>query len=279
MYTEKSVALKTDFYNRYGEAEGDLYFERTGLPCVLMEGGDKTLEFSLGCGVRAYGRRTGDVLRILNAKSNVCDVHCVKNGMGAQILYETDIPDLRNMSTLTVYTVEKILKRMGIAQRDGFDKSNAAICDIYGSKGWCALREYNKIKQVPLPLLDHNVLLIRTQKNPEVFKDEMLLKRFRNGESERISIAAEGLKKCRLEVLFNMLSESEKAIELLLRPKKQALYAAKIAGETDGVSAAKICDIGVICFVEKDLTDAAACTISNEFEKCLGYSAGIVVVK
>ena len=27
MYTEKSVSLKTDFYSRYGEAEGDLYFE------------------------------------------------------------------------------------------------------------------------------------------------------------------------------------------------------------------------------------------------------------
>lgn len=279
MYTEKSVSLKSDFYSRYGEAEGDLYFERTGLPCVLMEGGDKTLEFSLGCGVRVYGRKTGDVLRILNAKSNVCDVHCVKNGKGAQILYEADIPDLRHMSTLTVYTIDKILKKMGIGDSDGFDISNAAICDMYGSGGWCALREYDRVRQVPLPLLDYNVLLIRTQKNSKRFKDEDLLRRFRKGESERIAYAVEGLKKCRIEVLFDMLNESERAIEILLNPKKQALCAAEIASHTDGVHAAKLCDVGVICFVEKNLTDAAARTISQEFEKCLGYSAGIVVVK
>ena len=76
-----------------------------------------------------------------------------------------------------------------------------------------------------------------------------------------------------------MLNESEKAIEMLLKPKKQALCAAEIAAHTDGVRAAKLCDVGVICFVEKNLTDSAARTISQEFEKCLGYSAGIVVAK
>ena len=81
MYTEKSAVLKNDFYSRYGEMSGELYFERIGLPCVLLEGTERKLAFALGCGIRAYGRRMGDVLRILDADSDTCRVHFMQNGM------------------------------------------------------------------------------------------------------------------------------------------------------------------------------------------------------
>ena len=74
MYTESSVELKSDFYSRYGTASGVLYFERVGLPFALLKGEDSVLGFAASCGVRAYGRRCGDVIKVLDSESNVCDV-------------------------------------------------------------------------------------------------------------------------------------------------------------------------------------------------------------
>ena len=82
MYTEKSVDLKRDFYARYGKTSGRLFFKKVGLPCVIFDGGKNSLVLTLDCGVRVYGRQYGDVLKVLNCDTNVCDVHFVKNCKG-----------------------------------------------------------------------------------------------------------------------------------------------------------------------------------------------------
>ena len=279
MYTEKSAALKNDFYSRYGEMSGELYFERIGLPCVLLEGTERKLAFALGCGIRAYGRRMGDVLRILDADSDTCRVHFMQNGMGAQILYKADIADLKNMDMLRSYTIEKLLRRMGILTEMTDNQSDEALCDNYGSRGWCMMKCEGGVRQLPFPLNDYNVLLIRTQKKGGIIHDKDLTARFRAGENERIGAAADGLKKCRIDVLFDMVNESQRAIERLLKPKTHAVYAACIAAETDGVAAARISNAGVVCFVKKENTDSAAHMISVEYEKQLGFAPGIIVVK
>ncbi|MDD6762857.1 MAG: hypothetical protein PUD92_04365 [Clostridiales bacterium] len=279
MYTEKSVELKSDFYTRFGETTGELCFERVGVPCVIMDSGSHALAFALGCGVRAYGRRYGDVLRILNAGSNVCDVHFMKSGRGAQILYSTDVPGLPGMKDTAVFAIEKLLVRMSIAEGHSMAGSAAAICDRYGSGGWCAYASYDEIKEIPLPLTGYNVLLIRTRrkKNKKIPRD--VIEQYCAGEKERIIAAADGLKKCRINVLFDMINESERAYEYLMNPPEQAAAAVKAAMSADGVKAAKICDNGVICFTVKDKTDSIIHAVSEEYEKKTGFSAEVLVVK
>ena len=277
MYTESSVELKSDFYTRYGEARGQLYFERVGVPCILMDSGTHTLAFSMDCGVRAYGRGYGDVLRIMNAASDICDVKFVDGGMGAQILYREDSPDVPGIKETAAYTIEKLLRRMGCGRGDG-ENTLVSICDRYGSAGWCAYMCYGEVRQIPLPLVGKNVLLIRTGKKKRNVEPE-LLRRFREGETERIKTAVRALKECGTEVLFDMINQSQRAVETFLSPSEQALCVINSAMKSEGVRAARICDIGVICVTDYDRADSVMRNISRDYEAYAGYSAGISVVK
>ena len=273
MYTRTSVELKNDFYCRYGETAGQLYFERVGYPCPIMQSKTHMLAFSLECGVRAYGREYGDVLRITDAESNICDVKFVSNGRGAQILYKTDACGLRSKNETVAYTIGKLIRKMS-GETVGEDTSTlAGVCDNYGSCGWCAFSEYGRITRVPLPLSGINMLLVRTQKRRRTASD--LQNRFFEGETERIIAAAAGLKECRTDVFFEMINESERAIEMLLEPVL-AVHAAMAA---DGVLASRICDMGVVCFVKQERCDSAIRAISSEYEYSVGYNAGFFVVK
>lgn len=133
------------------------------------------------------------------------------------------------------------------------------------------------MSSIPLPLAGINVLLIRTQKRRE--RAAEMQKHFNVGETERILAAAEGLKRCGTEVLFEMINESEKAAELLLEPNSQSVLAVRAAQSADGVLAARICDMGVVCFVKEERTDSAISAISAEYEYSVGYNAGFFVVK
>lgn len=277
MYTESSVELKNDFYTRYGQTTGELYFEKTGLPCILLESDCSMLAFSLGCGVRAYGRKYGDVLKLMNAGSDTSDVYFVKNGGGAQILYSTDIDGIYGIKETAAYTIRKLLRRMGSGADIPCDTNAAEICDIYGSKGWCAYENRGEFRQLPLPLKAYNALIIRTRKSCRPKADGVMLRRFYEGERKRITAAAEGLKRCRTDVLFSMMNESERAIEYLLPPSSSSVLAARAASQTDGVLAARICAQGVICFTDKEKTDSAVRAISDQYEHETGYSAGIIV--
>lgn len=278
MYTEKSIELKSDFYTRYGEASGALYFERTGIPCALMESMSSVLAFSMQCGVRAYGRRYGDIIKIMNSEQNVFDIHFVDNGCGAQILYKQDLKNIKRMDEVTDYTIEKLLVRMGLKNKSDLKVSLTSICDSLGKDGWCAYCDNGRMQQVPLPMYDYHVLIIRTQKNGRFRTDRIMRMQFAEDEARRIKVAAEGLKKCRTEVLFEMMNESERSIERLLMPSRQAVMAVEAARCADGVAAAKICNMGIVCFVEKDKTDSAIHRINTDFEKNIGYSAGIITV-
>ena len=280
MYTERSVELKSDFYSRYGSASGVLYFERVGLPFMLMRGGSRMLAFAADCGVRAYGRRCGDVLRILNSDSNVCDVHFRGSGEGAQILYKTDVSGFGREEETVDYTVDKLLVRMGLRENvSASNKRAAALCDEYGSHGWCAYLGPGGAKSLPLPLTDHNVIIVRVRKNGGKRVEEECLECFEEGEDRRIEAAAAGLKDCRPEILFDMMNESERAAEKLLAVSAQARYAAGIAINTDGVRAARVCEAGILCITDKGKTDSVAHIIREEFGRQAGYYAGIVVIK
>lgn len=278
MYTEKSVELKTDFYSRYGEADGELYFERVGVPCVLMDSGTHALAFALGCGVRAYGRKCGNAIRILNDRTNVSDVHFIKDGCGAQILYSADVPAMPETRESAAYAIEKLLRRMGVAKSGKSFGGLAAICDRYGSGGWCAYASYDELKEIPMPMKGYNVILIRIPQKKHARIDRDDLKQFCFNETRRINAAAEGLKKCRMEVLFDMLNESEAEQECLIPMSENAVSAVRIAMETDGVCAARVCDIGVVCFCKSDMTDSSVHIISNEYSRAIGFAAGIMVV-
>ena len=278
MYTEVSIDLKTDFYSRYGETAGQLFFERTGMPCVMMDSGSHMLAFSMGCGVRAYGRNCGDVLRVMNADSNVCYVHFADSGMGAQILYKQDLQSIEGMKETVDYTIDKLLHRMHRARSISQPADIVAICDRYGSGGWCAYVSHSTVRQIPLPLSDMNVILIRTGKK-RLRTDTESVKRFRSGVTRRITSAAEALKECRIEVLLDMINESERSIEMLFSPPRESVSAVRIAMETDGVYAARICKSGIICFVKKERTDSAIHSIASEYERRMGNPAGMVIVK
>lgn len=276
MYTEKSIELKSDFYTRYGQAAGTLYFERTGIPCALMEGTSSILAFSMQCGVRAYGRQYGDIIKIMNSERNVFDIHFVENGCGAQILYKQDLKNIKRMDEVTEYTIDKLLVRMGLKNKFDLKRNLTSICDSLGKNGWCAYCDNGKMQQLPLPMYDYHVLIIRTQKNGRFRTDRVLRMQFAEEEARRIKAAAAGLKKCRTEVLFEMMNESERSIERLLMPSRQAVIAVEAARCADGVLAAKICDAGIVCFVEKDKIDSVIHRINMDFEKNIGYSAGII---
>lgn len=280
MYTEKSAELKNDFYCRYGETAGSVYFERTGIPCTLMESNTHSLMFAMDCSVRAYGRKYGDVLKIMDAGSNVCDIHFVKNGRGAQILYSADTEDIKGTAETKTYTIEKLLRRM-VTGNPGMEilHSRVSVCDRYGSGGWCAYVNHTEVKSLPLPLMDYNVMIIRTHRKGNIKADQELLERFYDGETKRIEAAAEGLKKCRIEVLFSMMNESFAAMRNLFTLPRAAAYAAELAAGIDGVRAVRVDEQGVICITDKALTDAAARAIIIDFERKVGYSAGIIVVK
>ncbi len=277
MYTEKSVNLKSDFYCRYGQASGELWFERTGLPCVLMESKTHMLAFSLDCGVRAYGRGYGDVLRVLNADSSVCDVHFVQNGKGAQILYKTDIPDIKGMHDVEDYTINKLLYKMGSTGRVKDDTSLVSICDNYAPKGWCVVREYSDFKSVPLPISAYNVLLIRTRKS-RFTSDKDGLVQFSESETQRIKAAALALKECREDVLFEIINESQKSVERTFSPSSAMVCAVDAALE-NGALAARICDIGIVTFCRRSDTDSLARAVRVAFEREIGYRPSVSVVK
>lgn len=278
MYTEKSVELKSDFYSRYGSTGGTLYFERVGLPCVIMRGTTRTLAFAAECGVRAYGRKCGDVLRVIDSDSNVCDVHFKGSGNGAQIIYKMDIPGMKNSDRTAEYTVNKLMSRMGI-KSDNFRGGDAWLCDMYGSGGWCAVMEHGMAQSVPLPLSDYNVMIVRVRKNGGRRADPKSADCFLDGEDRRIEAAVEGLKSCKTNVLIDMINESERAAELLLPLGSQARAAVEAARCADGVEAARICGMGVMCILKKEMTDIAAHIIREDFEKRAGCCVGIAVIK
>ena len=277
MYTEKSADLKNDFYSRYGEAPGTLYFERAGLPCVLLDCGTHTLAFAMGCGVRAYGRQCGDVLRIINADSDECDVNFAPQGRGAQILYKTDMPGMAVSREAEEYVIMKLLCDMR-RLRPRMGGTLTELCDLYGSGGWCAYVTCGIPRQLPLPLLHKRVLLIRTER-PRKAADKKALARFSDGERMRIVVAAQALKKCREDVLFDMINESQHSAELLFSFRELPLAAVRAARGTDGVCAARITDTGVVAIVEEDKTDSAIRAISAAYKEAAGRSAGISVVK
>lgn len=278
MYTEKSVSLKSDFYTRYGETKGELYFEKTGIPCVVLDADTHKLMFPLDCSVRAYGRGYGDVLKVMDLDTNICDVHFVENGKGAQVLYSTDIPDICGTKQTILYTVNKLLMRMGSAGRLAKEYKDVALCDEYAQKGWCAVKSYDEMKSVPLPLIDYNVLLIRARKNRKTDNEEAL-KHFYTGEKERIKQAMSGLKECRMEVLLDAINESQKSIERLLSPSQELTNVVHSTYAIDGIDATRICNCGVISFCKKQRTDSAIKRIKSECERTLGYSVRISVVK
>lgn len=277
MYTKTSVELKKDFYCRYGETNGRLYFERVGYPCAIMQSKTHMLAFALDCGVRAYGRHYGDVLRITDADSNICDVKFLNNGRGAQILYKTDACGLRCKNETVAYTLGKLIRKMDNGIGEWNTDTLAGVCDNYGSGGWCAYSEYGRISRIPLPLTGINMILMRTQKKRERKSD--MQNRFCEGETERIIAAAAGLKDCRTDVFFEMINESQRAIEMLLKPSPQSVLAVHSAMAADGVLAARICEQGVVCFVENARTDSAIRAISSEYEYSIGYNAGFFIVK
>lgn len=279
MYTEKSAELKTDFYVRYGETAGHIIFEKTGIPCILMESDERCLAFAFDCGIRAYGRKYGDVLKVMNSRSNICDVRFVDGGRGAQILYTADDESIRYTDEAIRYTVMKILRRLQCTSGKPISGGMAEICDIYGRGGWCAYINMERADSVPLPLIDYNVMLIRTRNKRLKLKHDNLSEIFNRSETERIDAAAEGLKKCRMDVLFDMINESTKSQRMMLNLPWDITETIDIAYSAEGVAAVKICSQGVICFTEKSYTDTAAAAVSYEFEKNIGYSAGIVVVK
>ena len=116
-------------------------------------------------------------------------------------------------------------------------------------------------------------------RNDKLVGNDDMLRQFHCGEYERIRAVYTALKECKVDVLFDMINESERAIERLLSPKDELLCAVRSAYGADGVCAVKICDCGVVSFVEKERTDSVALAIRNECRKSLGYSARISVVK
>ena len=278
MYTEKSVDLKRDFYARYGKTSGRLFFKKVGLPCTIFDGGKNSLMLTLDCGVRVYGRQCGDVLKVLNCDTNVCDVHFVKNGRGAQILYSVDIPDVKGMKDTVLYAINAVLREMGSTGRLIGEYDTVALCEKYAPYGWCAVKEGDTAKSIPMPLGEYNIILMRTRKNRLVAPAE-LTDRFHISEYERIKASVTGLKECRTDAFFDMVNESQNSVERLLSPSEELMQGINAVRSADGVCASKICNRGIIAFCEKDRTDSAIIRINNEYKSAMGYSPNLAVVK
>lgn len=278
MYTQSSIDLKSDFYCRYGLTRGTLFFERTQLPCSILDSGRDYIAFGLDCGVRAYGRGYGDVLRVIDANSDVCDVRFVKDGRGAQILYKADIADISGIKNMVSYTIDKLLSAMGRGENIKESSEVFSVCDRYAPKGWCAAKYNGEVKSVPFPVSDYNVILIRTRKK-HFSSDTAALKRFSLSETDRIEAAIASLKECRTDIFFSVVNESQSSIERLLGPSEEQLCAAQAARTTDGVVASRICEAGIIAFCDKSKTDSAVHDMHTEGLRYLGYPLGVCVVK
>lgn len=278
MYTQSSVDLKADFYCRYGETRGKLVFERTAMPCVALDSGGDFLAFGLKCGIRAYGRGYGDVLRIIDSDSDICKVSRAPKGMGAQILYKADMAEVNGSDGMVAYTVNKLLAAMNIDERVSGSEGIYAVCDVYAPKGWCAVKRGGEIKSVPFPIGGYNVILIRTVKK-RFNCGEDARAGFCESEFRRINEAAEVLSLCREDLFFEILNESQASAERLLCPAEEQVLAKNAAMSAPGVAAAKICNIGIAAFCEKDKTDAAVHMIRTEGLRTLGYPLNIAVVK
>ena len=278
MYTEKAVELKTDFYCRYGRAKGELFFEKVGLPCSVLEGNDCFLAFSFDCGVNVYGRGYGDIIKVMDAKSNICDIHFVKNGRGAQVLYELDMADITGMREIAGYAINKLLCKMGLGSRLDNDYTTASVCDRYAPKGWAALKLYDEIKSVPFPMFDYNVLLLRTRRTAFRWKEEDY-NEFSIGEKNRIGGIGSYLRECNMNYFFDTVNESEASFERTLEPPEEMVQAVAQARSADGVTAVKICNMGIVVFCDKNKTDAAIRSIRLGCLKRLGYEVRIAVVK
>lgn len=278
MYTEKSVVLKNDFYSRYGNAGGILYFAKCSAVCTVLDGGTHKLMFPLECGVQAYGRSYGDILKIMDTETNICDVRFAENGNGAQILYRTDIRDLKGMDAVRRYAVDKILGDMGHNAATEKNYEDVKICDLYAPDGWCAVKMGESVESVPLPLEDYRVLLVRGRKN-KIRAERDAEIRYIKGERERTAVAAHALKSCRIRTFLDMVNESENAAERLLEPSRELLAIIHATRGIAGADASKICGIGVICFCKRNLTDSVIGAIRGECENRLGYRVRISVVK
>lgn len=278
MYTQSSVDLKTDFYCRYGQARGRLIFEKTSVPCVVFDSGRDFLAFGLECGVRAYGRKYGDVLRIINADSDICNVSFAEDGKGAQILYKADMSKLNGTEEMVRYTINKLLATMGIGVRSRSCNGVYAVCDVYAPKGWCAVKIGGEIKSVPFPVSKYNVILVRTVKRRLNCGEEEII-RFSDSEKHRINAATEMLLECREDLFFDIVNESQESAERLLCPSEEQLIARAAVMSAVGVKASKICDIGIVAFCKKEKTDTAVHMIRTEGLRTLGYPLNISVVK
>lgn len=278
MYTKKSIVLKSDFYARFGEANGIIHFERTGLPCAMLDSGSCALAFSMGCGVRAYGRQYGDVLKVINDDENICDVHFVENGKGAQILYSADLNGVKGMKQTAMYTINKLLCKIGSTGRIKDEFGMTALCDKYAPEGWCALKMYDEVKSLPLPMGLYNVILIQVGRiGFSCGEDEVM--QFTSCERSRIEAAAAGLRACRTDVLFEMINESNQSINRILRPRGGVDKLSDIVLRVDGVKACRVCEIGIICFCERDKTDAVIHTLKRDGRASDGELSRICVVK
>jgi hypothetical protein len=249
-----------------------------GLPCTIFDGGKNSLMLTLDCGVRVYGRQCGAVLRVLNCDTNVCDVHFVKNGRGAQILYSVDIPDVKGMKDTVLYAINAVLREMGSTGRLIGEYDTVALCEKYAPYGWCAVKEGDTAKSIPMPLGEYNIILMRTRKNRLVAPAE-LTDRFHISEYERIKASVTGLKECRTDTFFDMVNESQNSVERLLSPSEELMQGINAVRSADGVCASKICGCGIIAFCEKDRTDSAIIHINNEYKSAMGYSLNLAVVK
>ena len=278
MYTKQSIILKSDFYSRFGETQGAMYFEKTGFPCAILDSGSNSLLFSLGCGVRAYGRAYGDVLKVLNDNSNVCDVHFTDNGKGAQVLYSLDIEGIKDAEQTAKYTVNKLLFKMGSTERVEGNCGQAAVCDGFAPEGWAAYMEDGVAKSVPLPLNDYNVILIQTGRIAFSCDEDDILQ-FSSCERSRTEAAVAGLRNCRTDVFFEMVNESHESVCRILRPKGILSEVASYAMTADGIKACRICDIGIICFCERERTDTVVHFMKMSCSRKLGNGVRISVVK
>lgn len=278
MYTKTATELKNDFYRRFGAIPGRLAFEHVGLPCTLMRSDAHSLSIALSCGIFAYGIQYGDITKTVDAASNICSVHPAQDGKGVQILYKSELPGLKSSCEAEIYTTRKLISKLLGKSDPAIAHLSTARTDMYGKNGFLAYTVHNATQAIALSLSGFNILLLHAPAKHTHKAEPELESIFYAGESARIKQVCAAKTAYRTEALFSMMNESFFAAKKLLYLPHLSDIGADAALNANGVRAVRITADGVIFITECGMTDTAAYSVKNEFERLSGTAAKISVL-
>lgn len=236
---------------------------------------------------------------------------------GAELFFDCTIPEFFKHERELKTTIFKVMSNIyditvPISVCGDYKPFYSALLNT--RKGYCL--SIPRGEEVPLPLTGSKLLIVQTQKQDKTPRAKLIEKAYEHlkrvyphihsfadvsadrlehsknairdktalnyarhivDENDRMQTAAEGLKKCNINALIAAMNLSEESIEKLWNPEKQHVFLARLALSTEGVSAARIWENGIIAIADEEALDDAVSKIKFDFENTVGYKPFICI--